>query len=76
MTQAASVTAALLIIGDEILSGRTKDENIGSHQDWDRPARGAGGSRRRGPSPRLNSAASQWLNTLRSFSIHRPALAP
>ena len=25
----ASVTAALLIIGDEILSGRTKDKNIG-----------------------------------------------
>ncbi|MCI0599341.1 MAG: molybdopterin-binding protein [Beijerinckiaceae bacterium] len=29
MTQAASVTAALLVIGDEILSGRTKDQNIG-----------------------------------------------
>jgi molybdenum cofactor synthesis domain-containing protein len=28
MTQAASVTAALLVIGDEILSGRTKDQNI------------------------------------------------
>jgi molybdenum cofactor synthesis domain-containing protein len=28
MTQARSVTAALLIIGDEILSGRTKDQNI------------------------------------------------
>src|ERR687886_2009217 len=26
---AVSVTAALLIIGDEILSGRTKDKNIG-----------------------------------------------
>src|SRR4051812_13555980 len=26
---AASVTAALLVIGDEILSGRTKDKNIG-----------------------------------------------
>src|SRR5687767_3142511 len=26
---AASVTAALLVIGDEILSGRTKDRNIG-----------------------------------------------
>ncbi len=25
----SSVTAALLIIGDEILSGRTKDKNIG-----------------------------------------------
>ena len=24
------VTAALLVIGDEILSGRTKDKNIGS----------------------------------------------
>jgi molybdenum cofactor synthesis domain-containing protein len=29
MTQRASVTAALLVIGDEILSGRTKDKNIG-----------------------------------------------
>ncbi len=29
MAQAASVTAALLVIGDEILSGRTKDQNIG-----------------------------------------------
>lgn len=29
MTQAASVTAALLVIGDEILSGRTRDQNIG-----------------------------------------------
>ncbi|MCI0468291.1 MAG: molybdopterin-binding protein [Beijerinckiaceae bacterium] len=29
MTPAASVTAALLVIGDEILSGRTKDQNIG-----------------------------------------------
>src|SRR5829696_6471025 len=26
---ASSVTAALLVIGDEILSGRTKDKNIG-----------------------------------------------
>ncbi|WP_034990567.1 competence/damage-inducible protein A [Beijerinckia mobilis] len=29
MTQQKSVTAALLVIGDEILSGRTKDQNIG-----------------------------------------------
>ena len=28
MTQAASVKAAVLVIGDEILSGRTKDQNI------------------------------------------------
>ena len=26
------VTAALLVIGDEILSGRTKDKNIGTIQ--------------------------------------------
>src|ERR1700731_1210312 len=34
MTQAASVTAALLVIGDEILSGRTKDKNIGYIADY------------------------------------------
>ena len=34
MTQGASVTAALLVIGDEILSGRTKDQNIGYIADY------------------------------------------
>src|SRR3984893_14099816 len=34
MTQAASVTAALLVIGDEILSGRTKNQNIGYIADY------------------------------------------
>jgi len=34
MTQAASVTAAVLIIGDEILSGRTKDQNISYIADY------------------------------------------
>jgi molybdenum cofactor synthesis domain-containing protein len=32
--QAASVTAAVLVIGDEILSGRTKDKNIGYIADY------------------------------------------
>ena len=34
MTQAASVTAAVLVIGDEILSGRTKDQNISYIADY------------------------------------------
>jgi molybdenum cofactor synthesis domain-containing protein len=34
MTQAALVTAALLVVGDEILSGRTKDQNIGYIADY------------------------------------------
>ncbi|MGH6801078.1 MAG: competence/damage-inducible protein A [Methylocella sp.] len=34
MPQAASVTAALLVIGDEILSGRTKDQNIAYIADY------------------------------------------
>lgn len=34
MTQRASVTAAVLVIGDEILSGRTKDANSGYIADY------------------------------------------
>ncbi|WP_026605809.1 competence/damage-inducible protein A [Methylocapsa acidiphila] len=34
MTKAASVSAAILVIGDEILSGRTKDKNIGYIADY------------------------------------------
>ncbi len=34
MTQAACVSAAILVIGDEILSGRTKDKNIGYIADY------------------------------------------
>ncbi|MEQ1671142.1 MAG: molybdopterin-binding protein, partial [Hyphomicrobium sp.] len=33
MTTADDINAALLIIGDEILSGRTKDKNIGAVAD-------------------------------------------
>lgn len=33
MTTADDITAALLVIGDEILSGRTKDKNIGAVAD-------------------------------------------
>jgi molybdenum cofactor synthesis domain-containing protein len=34
LVSAKSVTAALLVIGDEILSGRTKDKNIGFTADY------------------------------------------
>jgi molybdenum cofactor synthesis domain-containing protein len=34
MSQATSVTAALLVVGDEILSGRTIDQNIGYIADY------------------------------------------
>ncbi len=34
MTQKASVTAAVLVIGDEVLSGRTKDANSGYIADY------------------------------------------
>ena len=33
-SEAAAVTAAVLVIGDEILSGRTKDKNIGTIADY------------------------------------------
>ena len=32
-SQSSDVTAAVLVIGDEILSGRTKDKNIGTIAD-------------------------------------------
>ncbi|MDE2579296.1 MAG: competence/damage-inducible protein A [Hyphomicrobiales bacterium] len=34
MAESATVTAAVLVIGDEILSGRTKDKNIGYIADY------------------------------------------
>ncbi len=34
MTQPVSVTAAVLVIGDEILSGRTQDKNTGYIADY------------------------------------------
>lgn len=34
MSENKSVTAAVLVIGDEILSGRTKDKNIGYIADY------------------------------------------
>ena len=34
MSSATTVTAALVVIGDEILSGRTKDVNIGATADF------------------------------------------
>ena len=34
MAEEAGVTAAILVIGDEILSGRTKDKNIGYIADY------------------------------------------
>lgn len=34
MTDPAAITAAILVIGDEILSGRTKDKNIGTIADY------------------------------------------
>ena len=34
MSETEHVTAAVLVIGDEILSGRTKDKNIGYIADY------------------------------------------
>ena len=74
MTDSLTVTAAILVIGDEILSGRTKDKNIGyiaEYLDHDRhrPARSAHRPRRRGRDRRGRERAARTATTMCS----RPA---
>ena len=71
------VTAALLVIGDEILSGRTKDKNIGYiadylHRDRHRPARGARRAGRRGGDRRGGERAARALHLCLHHRRHRP----
>ena len=63
-----TVTAAVLVIGDEILSGRTKDKNIGYIAEYltgdrHRPARGAGRAGRRGRDRRGGERAPRAATT-------------
>ena len=72
-----TVTAAVLVIGDEILSGRTKDRNIGYiaeylGRDRRRGARGARRARRRGGDRRRAQRAARALRLCVHDRRHRP----